>query len=66
MDFTIVYCVALSLYGKALYLHFYYLNILTHCRPTCMYDVGLCMYVYILSEINDYYYYYWCVPPDIA
>ena len=43
MDFTIVYCVTLTSYGKALYLHFYYLTIWTHCT---------CMYVYILSEIK--------------
>ena len=30
----IVYCVTLTSYGKALYLHFYYLTIWTHC--TCM------------------------------
>ena len=47
MDFTIVYCVTLTSYGKALYLHFYYLTIWTHCT---------CMYVYILSEIKFYYY----------
>ena len=41
MDFTIVYYVALTLYGKALHLHFYYLTLWTHC--TCMY---VCMYVY--------------------
>ena len=41
MDFAIVYCVALTSYGKALYLHFYYLTIWTHC--TC---------IYILSEIK--------------
>ena len=50
MDFTIVYCVTLTSYGKALYLHFYYLTIWTHCT---------CMYVYILSEIKCYYYYYY-------
>ena len=50
MDFTIVYCVTLTSYGKALYLHFYYLTIWTHCT---------CMYVYILSEIKFYYYYYY-------
>ena len=48
MDFTIVYCVTLISYGKALYLHFYYLTIWTHCT---------CMYVYILSEIKFYYYF---------
>ena len=47
MDFTIVYCVTLTSYGKALYLHFYYLTIWTHCT---------CMYVYILSEIKKNYY----------
>ena len=47
MDFTIVYCVTLTSYDKALYLHFYYLTIWTHC--TCM---------HVLSEINYYYYYY--------
>ena len=51
MDFTIVYCVTLTSYGKALYLHFYYLTIWTHC--TCMYV----LYIYILPEINNYYYY---------
>ena len=44
MDVTIVFCVTLTSYGKALYLHFYYLTI--------------CMYVHILSEINYYYYIY--------
>ena len=44
MDFAIVYCVALTSYGKALYLHFYYLTIWTHCT---------CMYIFLPACIGD-------------
>ena len=46
MDFAIVYCVALTSYGKALYLHFYYLTIWTFL----LFNYITCMY--ILSEIK--------------
>ena len=51
MDFAIVYCVALTSYGKALYLHFYYLTIWTY------------VYMYVLLSgvkllLLLYYYYY--------